>query len=510
MQRVFCRVDPANYRIIAPKPVDLPIAGSATATNTHSSTVGSELSATLIGSSDPQLESSTATLTLKTLSRPAKRRRVAVLKPVEVSEKIIDDSRQLLIKDAQIKIDAAINFPPDLNDHTNYIAAQDFQSYIDQARASHQDVCVSCGLFIAVGSKHVLKKTDKLVQTAFKALLLTEQCLDGCGKCGKELNEELWFCTTCQLALAATQASKFRWYNQVNMTTCVQFLEQLKGLTLVEEALIARAHLVISILKLRPAGGSKPSATYQRIRGHAVVLQQNPGPLLHILPSSMFQPYQVIKVVWASDTPHTTSHLQQHLQVRKQKVQVALEWLHQHNSLYKDVVIDYAQLDQWKSEFIPTEILNNIVQCDNAHHEKEGYASDLAENNYENDFQVAIDLAESDQLPGVAQNTMNGCVYVDVENNRQHPTDRLITALQAEKYNDLDSAEAVPDSIITYRHQGQAQPLNDYEDSFFFTATFPTLFLFGNGGHLGELRNRKINVSLTTWAWWALLHHTRR
>ena len=62
---------------------------------------------------------------------------------------------------------------------------------------------------------------------------------------------------------------------------------------------------------------------------------------------------------------------------------MALEWLHQHNSLCKDVVIDYAQLDQWKSEFIPTRILDNIVQCDDTHHEKEGYTANLGEDNHE-------------------------------------------------------------------------------------------------------------------------------
>lgn len=59
-------------------------------------------------------------------------------------------------------------------------------------------------------------------------------------------------------------------------------------LTLVEEAVIARAHPIVSILKLRPTGGSDPAATYQRIQGHAVVLPQNPGPLLQLLPLATF------------------------------------------------------------------------------------------------------------------------------------------------------------------------------------------------------------------------------
>ena len=105
--------------------------------------------------------------------------------------------------------------------------------------------------------------------------------------------------------------------------------------------MVARAHPVISILKLRPIGGSNPAATYQRVRGHAVVLPQNPGLLLQILPSSTFQPHEVIRVVWISDKPYTTDHLQRYLQVRRQKVQLALEWLHEHNCLYKNIIIDY-------------------------------------------------------------------------------------------------------------------------------------------------------------------------
>ena len=105
---------------------------------------------------------------------------------------------------------------------------------------------------------------------------------------------------------------------------------------------------------------------------------------------------------------------------------------------------------------------------------------------------------------------MNGCVYINVDNKRQHPTDRLITALQVEKHNEIDSLETLPEFMITYRHQDQAQPLNNYEDLSFFTAAFLSLFLFRIRGHLEGLKKRKFNVSLTTWAWWALLHHTRR
>ena len=179
-QRVFRRVDPENYRVIAPKPVDMPIAISALATHMHPSAVGSESSATLIGSSPTQVELSaaTATSTSKTTSpksvrlRPAKRRRIGVSEPVQASKEIVENSRQLLINNAKLKILAETNFPLKLDDYTNYIAVEQFQSYIDAARASHQDVCASCGLFIAVGCKHVLKK-----RTNWFRMLSKPRCL---------------------------------------------------------------------------------------------------------------------------------------------------------------------------------------------------------------------------------------------------------------------------------------------------------------------------------------------
>lgn len=147
----------------------MPIAANAPAIHTHFFAVQSELSAILISSLATQLEFSTAISILKTLSskstglKPAKRQRVKVSKLVEVSKQIIKNTQQLLIKYAQLKINAAINFPLDLSDHTNYIAVQNFQFYIDTARARQQNVCTFYRLFVAVGSKHVLKKTEKLV-----------------------------------------------------------------------------------------------------------------------------------------------------------------------------------------------------------------------------------------------------------------------------------------------------------------------------------------------------------
>jgi len=63
---------------------------------------------------------------------------------------------------------------------------------------------------------------------------------------------------------------------------CHDYPEVLKDLTVVEEAVIARRHPVGSILKLRPGNRRSPSS-YYALRGHMVIIPQQPGPLLHIL-----------------------------------------------------------------------------------------------------------------------------------------------------------------------------------------------------------------------------------
>ena len=50
------------------------------------------------------------------------------------------------------------------------------------------------------------------------------------------------------------------------------------------------------------------------------------------------------------------------------------------------------------------------------HAEKEGYAADQKKDNYENNFQIALDKGELNRLFDSAQETMNSYVYVDVEN----------------------------------------------------------------------------------------------
>ncbi len=114
---------------------------------------------------------------------------------------------------------------------------------------------------------------------------------------------------------------------------CQSYPLVLADLSMVEEAAIARAHLFVSILKLRPSGAFNPTS-YSRIKGHTVPLLQDLAPLLIILPSPSLALHDVIHIVWAGQGRPTDLDLQHFILVRKQTLLNALTWLQIHNLLY--------------------------------------------------------------------------------------------------------------------------------------------------------------------------------
>ena len=206
-------------------------------------------------------------------------------------------------------------------------------------------------------------------------------------------------------------------------------------MTLVEECLIARSHPIASILKLRP--NDVPNAVaYNRVRGHVIVLPQDPGPLLSILPSAELKLHEKIKVVWLDDRSPTADDLKPYLEVQKQVVYQALQWLQLYNRLYSQIVVNQNLLDSWADSFIPTDLEELIVYSENDHEEHERYAIDIALDNCENDLQEALDDQDCNQIN-------SGCIYSDIESAQQHSTLQLVSIilnLEKEQFQQNSSA----------------------------------------------------------------------
>lgn len=129
---------------------------------------------------------------------------------------------------------------------------------------------------------------------------------------------------------------------------------------MVEKAVIACAHSIISILKLRLAGNNS-NTSYQRVRGHIIVLPQNLGPLLSFLPSLLLVLYNIIWRVWAEKQSYTIININLFTQVRKLQILNTLTWLRENNLFYKDIILNHALLDMWDKKFVPIGISSWIL-----------------------------------------------------------------------------------------------------------------------------------------------------
>jgi hypothetical protein len=410
-----------------------------------------------------------------------------------------------LIEDHQLRQEATERFPPVILDSCLRDGLGFYQDHMSAVIAATQRVCGSCGRFI---EKTVFRlSVEDPLLLPFGVDATSPPCLDSCSLDGTDY----LFCRGCVTAIKQRRPPKYSALNAVNVSFCQHYPAALQGLTLTEECLIARGHPIASIVKLRPHG-----ASYDRLLGHIIVLPQEPGALLDVLPSAEISLPDKIKVIWFGDRTPTADDLKPCLEVRKAVVLRALQWLRLYNKLYSHIAINQALLDSWATSFIPHDLEESMIHSEGDHEEREGYTADLGAGNHENDLHDALDGQPTGPIS-------SGCVYSDVESARQHPTLQLVSAIlnlerdRFERETPSNSAggdasahyvEDVP--VIRYVSTGRSMLMNDWQDPEFFTGSFPTLFPRGSGGHLPTPQERTVPVSLAAWAEWALTHHSLR
>lgn len=78
---------------------------------------------------------------------------------------------------------------------------------------------------------------------------------------------------------------------------CQNSLVVLKNLNIIEKAIIAKVHLVVTILKLKPS--NKFNLGFCRgTWDHIVILFQNPGPLLTLFASNLSATENIVYIIW--------------------------------------------------------------------------------------------------------------------------------------------------------------------------------------------------------------------
>ncbi|KAJ3455199.1 hypothetical protein MRS44_013799 [Fusarium solani] len=127
------------------------------------------------------------------------------------------------------------------------------------------------------------------------------------------------------------------------------FPEELKGLTPVEEKLIALNSCYGFVTRYSIASSQKQSVRYPKhIKGHITVFPNNVQELAtKVLPHPLLQVMDEIHVSWQGAGKPAPSDLSSLLSVRRRVVERALVWLKKNNPHYAEIEIDAAEMESW-------------------------------------------------------------------------------------------------------------------------------------------------------------------
>ena len=129
------------------------------------------------------------------------------------------------------------------------------------------------------------------------------------------------------------------------------FPEELKGLTPIEEKLIALNSCYGFITKFSLPDGRRQNVRYPKhVKGHITVFPNNVQDLVtNVLPHPLVRVLDDIHVSWEGPEKPSPSDLTALLSVRRSVVERALVWLKRNNPLYSNISIDSAEMDTWDS-----------------------------------------------------------------------------------------------------------------------------------------------------------------
>jgi len=237
----------------------------------------------------------------------------------------------------------------------------------------------NCGI-AAIDQHHIM--IDPLA-------IINSNTISVCNKC---------YSTLSGGSLPIEALANFRWTGPVP--------EELKDLTWVEEALVARSHLFGKVFQLEERKHGEP--TYSSIKEHIVLVPQNTMQLLDILPMSPDALADMAHVVWVGRSEPDISKLALYFKVRKQRVIDVLRWLQQNYEDYQNITIDNMELNKWPSVFITEAFLSSIARM------KDGEA----ENEMRDGF--AVEQIDVNEFQGSIPNTVSGIIDVNSISKPRH------------------------------------------------------------------------------------------
>ncbi|RHZ84359.1 hypothetical protein Glove_83g15 [Diversispora epigaea] len=263
-------------------------------------------------------------------------------------------------------------------------------------------------------------------------------------------------------------------------------LRCLQGLTIPEQLLISTGYLCINLIQI-----TNRKHTHHKIKGHIITFTQELTSLSTILPLPLYR--LCIKVVFVGEERPSEKQLKKVLCVRKNKIITALEWLMDHNVLYKNVKLDKTALDSLPVNGVPTALLATTVMVNVKPEEIEHYTEYVTDpidgdeiSNDMNDVNEEGASGLCDSTDDSAELRNSGMTYTDgVPISEQERTLKLLEKLIQES-----TVEQISSHVILMPHS--KIPKNEYVDPSLLPAAFLTLFPYGVGGHEDNFRKYRI------------------
>ncbi|KAF1993896.1 hypothetical protein P154DRAFT_476817, partial [Amniculicola lignicola CBS 123094] len=309
------------------------------------------------------------------------------------------------------------------------------------------------------------------------------------------------------------------------------FPDELKGLTPVEEKLIALNSCYGFITRYSIPGSRKPSTRYPKhVKGHITVFPNNLQELVaDVLPHPLLKVMDDIHVSWQGPEKPTPNDLSVLLSVRRRVVEKALVWLKGHNSLYENIEIDVAEMESWgaPSHGVPSQVYERMERNEPSAWEKTRTAQLVPPTERGLEEERSMDIREVLAMLNQGEDVeVGGRAFEEPGSpggegsDEQMQVDGVSATVQEISSSGMFSLDAHPDIAdmekIRYLYDALGQHASweqreeslrtgsaevhrghgsepyivisrgeDFADSFdarFFAKTFPTLFPFGGGG----------------------------
>jgi hypothetical protein len=282
----------------------------------------------------------------------------------------------------------------------------------------------------------------------------------------------LSLCTICKSALSRHKLPRFSLAN-LNILGAVP--PELRDLTLVEELIVARCRAKLCIVKLQDHCDDVELPTVQRgIKGHVIVFPQHPETVSEVMPAPLSDIITLVCIIFCGSTKPTLQWLKEKarpLVVRRDAVLNALQWLHAHNPLYKDVIIDITQIS-----VLPEE---DVLEY-NIEHIPLSVASHVLVSRYD----APTDSTSMTNTPPQSDECVQFEKVVITDVDAHAPSYQLKAAALRHAKRGGSFIEIPHDPV----------PVNEFFNPSMFPMLYPTLFPYGTGGF--EDRRRVVAIGL--------------